>query len=452
MLFEPVDFSRIQQALVWPAGWAEIFLTGICVGVAWALARRWRRARAARHDGEAGMGGVTFPLLALVLLYAGVWVYRRLFGEPFLLEIAIPLMAALAVIRALVYGLRRLFPAHEWLLPWERAIGGTVWLLLLLHYVGVLSEILETLDQIQVPIGKTHPTLLSLITGVLVLLASLLVTLWISGLIERRLDATTRLDSSLRAILSRLIRAVLLIVGGLVALEAIGFDLTLFTVFGGAVGVGIGLGLQRLAANYVSGFTILLDRSVRLGDTITVEGKWRGTVSRVTARYVLVRQADGVEVIVPNETLVTTTVLNHSHAPAATPEVRVAVQVPIAGDADVEQALRILEQAALEDERVLRDAAHAPRAFVTGFADTGVSLELGVYVNDEQIDPLDLRSGLHRAILRALAAHDIAISYPHRDVRVTAQAGDERPGTTQPPSGPPAGAAGAAGASGRACT
>jgi small-conductance mechanosensitive channel len=302
--------------------------------------------------------------------------------------------------------------------PWERAIGGAVWLVLALHYLGILPEIARTLDDIQVPIGKTHPTLLSLITGVAVLLGSLIVTLWISGLIERRLDSTTRLDSSLRAILARLIRAVLLIVGGLIALEAIGFDLTLFTVFGGAVGVGIGLGLQRLAANYVSGFTILLDRSVRLGDVITVEGKWRGTVSAVTARYVLVRQADGVEVIVPNETLVTTTVLNHSHAPAATPEVRVAVAVPIAGDADVEQALQVLEKAALEDPRVLRDAAHAPRAFVTGFADTGVNLELGVYVNDQKIDPLDLRSGLHRSILRALAAQGIAVSYPHRDVRM----------------------------------
>jgi len=432
MFLEPIDFSRIQQALVWPAGWAEIFLTGFCIGVAWALARRWRRARAARTGAETRRTtGVTFPLLALVLLYAGVWVYHRWFGAPFLLSIAIPLMAALAIIRALVYGLRRLFPAHEWLVPWERAIGGAVWMVLLLRYVGVLPEIVQTLDDIQVPIGKTHPTLLSLIIGLLVLLGSLLVTLWISGFIERRLDATTRLDSSLRAILARLIRAVLLIVGGLIALEAIGFDLTLFTVFGGAVGVGIGLGLQRLAANYVSGFTILLDRSVRLGDIITVEGKWRGTVSAVTARYVLVRQADGVEVIVPNETLVTTTVLNHSHAPAATPEVRVAVQVPIAGDADVEQALQVLEKAALEDSRVLRDAAHAPRAFVTGFADTGVNLELGVFVKDEKIDPLDLRSGLHRSILRALAAQGIAISYPHRDVRVVNAEGET-------PSPPPA--------------
>jgi small-conductance mechanosensitive channel len=417
MFFEPVDFSRFAQALAWPGGWAEIFLTGFCIGLAWALARRWRRTRVTAGDTVGAAVGVAFPLLALLLLYGGVWIYQRTFGEPFLLAIAIPLMGALAVIRALVYGLRRLFPGHEWLVPWERVIGGAMWLLLLLHYVGVLPEIKQTLDEIEIPIGKTHPTLLSLLTGVAVLLGSLIVTLWISGFVERRLDRTTRLDSSLRAILSRLIRALLLIVGGLIALEAIGFDLTLLTVFSGAVGVGIGLGLQRLAANYVSGFTILLDRSVRLGDTITVEGKWRGTVSRVTARYVLVRQDDGVEVIVPNETLVTTTVLNHSHAPAATPEVRVAVQVPIAGDADVEQALRLVAEAALEDARVLRDAAHAPRAFVTGFADTGVVLELGVYVKDAQIDPLDLRSAVHRAILRTFAAHGMAIAYPHRDVR-----------------------------------
>jgi small-conductance mechanosensitive channel len=430
MFIQPVDFARFQEALAWPAGWAEIGLTGFAIGLAWALGRRWGRARAARGDTIGATVGVAFPLLALLFLYAADWIYRRAFAEPFLLEIAIPLMAALAVIRALVYAMRRLFRGHDWLVPWERTIGAAVWILLALHYLGVLPEIAQTLDDIEIPIGKTHPTLLSLLTGIAVLLGSLIVTLWISGFIERRLDDTTHLDSSLRAILSRLIRAVLLVAGGLIALEAIGFDLTLFTVFGGAVGVGIGLGLQRLAANYVSGFTILLDRSVRLGDIITVEGKWRGTVSRVTARYVLVRQADGVEVIVPNETLVTTTVLNHSHAPAATPELRVAVQVPIAADADAEQALRLLEQAALEDARVLRDAAHAPKAFIAGFAETGINLELGVYVKDTQIDPLDLRSALHRAILRAFAAQGIGIAYPHRDVRVVQR---EEPPATPPP-------------------
>ena len=132
-------------------------------------------------------------------------------------------------------------------------------------------------------------------------------------------------------------RAVLLVVGVLVALQAIGFDLTLLTVFGGALGVGIGLGLQKLAANYIAGFTILLDRSIRLGDMITVDGRY-GVVSRVTSRYVVVRSLDGIEAIVPNETLVTTTVLNHSYT---APEIRIGDRRSRSPTtADVELALR----------------------------------------------------------------------------------------------------------------
>ena len=125
--------------------------------------------------------------------------------------------------------------------------------------------------------------------------------------------SATTLDSSVRAVLAKFLRALLLVVGMLVALQAVGIDLTLLTVFGGALGVGIGLGLQKLASNYIAGFTILLDRSIRLGDMITVDNRF-GVVAKVTSRYVVVRSLDGIEAIVPNETLVTTTVLNHSYA------------------------------------------------------------------------------------------------------------------------------------------
>ena len=417
MFFAPIDFSRINQALVWPAGWAEIALTGFAIGIGWVLDRLVLRShvRRAHPERAKNLVGVGFPVLALALLYLARWFYQAEFGPSFLIDIAIPLMAALAVIRALIYGMRRLFARQEWLLPWERAIGGGVWVLLLLYYLGVLPDIIDALDAFEIPIGKSRVTLLAIATAMAVVLASLIVTLWISAFVERRLDRATRLDQNLRAALSRFIRAALLVLGGIIALEAIGFDLTVLTVFSGAVGVGIGLGLQKLASNYIAGFTILLDRSIRLGDTITVEGRWVGVVTSVTARYVLVRRLDGVEVIVPNETLVTTTVLNHSHA---APQIRVAMQIPIAWDADIEQVLQLLAQAALADPRVLRDPPFAPAAFVAGFADTGATLELGVFVNDPLVDQLNLRSVIHRAILRTLADHGIRLAYPHREVSI----------------------------------
>jgi small-conductance mechanosensitive channel len=417
MLLQPIDYGLFPDILSWPAGWVEIGLTIASLAVAYLVDRRIAQRAAVRLHAErlGGMARIAFPLLALALLYLSTWIIRRWFGPPFLLDIAIALMIALAVIRGLVYLLRRLFPHQAWLPPWERAIGGIVWLLLLLYYLGVLSPLVEALDRLEIPIGKTHPTVLSILTGIAVVLGAVVISLWISGLIETRVDRISHLDSNLRAVVVRVVRVTLLALAILVSLQGIGFDLTLLTVFSGAIGVGIGLGLQKLASNYISGFIILLDRAIRLGDTVTVEGKYMGKITRVAARYVLVQNAEGLEVIVPNETLVTTSVINHSHL-HATPQVRVALQVSIGDTDEAERALDMLVQAALGDARVMRDGAHAPRAFVAGFGDAGVNLELAVFVDDPLVDQLDLKSAIYRSILRRFAEAGIEPAYPRRDL------------------------------------
>ena len=241
---------------------------------------------------------------------------------------------------------------------------------------------------------------------------TLIVTLWLSGLIEQRLTNARHLDANLRVVLSKAISAALIVIGVLIALQEIGFDLTLLTVFGGALGVGIGLGLQKLASNYIAGFTILLDRSIRLGDLITVDGK-HGVVTKVSTRYVVVRSGDGVEAIVPNETLVTTTVLNHTYT---SNEVRVALTVTVAYGTDIDQALKLLEGIALADPRVLRDA-RAPAALLQSMGDNGIVLELGVWIGDPHIQG-NLRSTLFRAILKQFADNGIVLPLPQRDVRI----------------------------------
>jgi small-conductance mechanosensitive channel len=261
--------------------------------------------------------------------------------------------------------------------------------------------------------------------------------LWVSGLIEQRLTRTTHLDANLRAVLAKSIKAVLIVIGVLIALEQIGFDLTLLTVFGGALGVGIGLGLQKLASNYIAGFTILLDRSIRLGDLITVDNK-TGVVARVTARYVVVRGGDGLEAIVPNETLVTTTVLNHSYTST---EIRIAIQVQVSYDSDVDKALALLLDVAAREPQVLREE-RPPAALVLALNDNGVALELGVWISDPHIQG-GLRSSLYRGVLRAFAENGIRIPAARHDVRIEATAtasndrareaaGGPRPGDARP--------------------
>jgi len=406
-MIAPIDFGRLQLALTSTRGWLELLVAVLCIALAWAVDRRLevRRKRLGNHLRVPGsVVRLAFPLLALALTYVASFAWGRYVGPPLLLAIATPILVALAIIRVIAYGLRRLFPAQAWLPAWEAGVSYVVWGFAILYFLGVLPEIAAALDDFNVPIGKSELSLLTMLQGVGVVILTLVVTLWISGFIEQRLTRATQLDANLRAVLAKSIKAVLIIIGVLIALQEIGFDLTLLTVFGGALGVGIGLGLQKLASNYIAGFTILLDRSIRIGDVVTVDNRY-GTIARVTARYVVVRSLDGVESILPNETLVTTTVLNHTYT---TKEVRVAVGARVTYDSDVEKALAMMEEVASTEPRVLRTPP--PRAFVVRIAETGVDLELGVWINDPEAGNLDLRSALNRKMLAVFRAQSVVLA------------------------------------------
>jgi len=420
-MIAPIDFGRLQIALTSTRGWLELLVMLLCIALAWAVDRRLE-VRRARLGSQLRVPGtvvrLAFPLLALVLTYVASFAWGRYVGPPLFLAIATPILVALAIIRVIVYGLRRLFPAQAWLPAWEAGISSVVWGFAILYFLGVLPEIAAALDELRIPVGKSELSLLAMLEGVGVVIVTLVVTLWIAGFIEQRLTRATQLDANLRAVLAKSIKAVLIIIGVLIALQQIGFDLTVLTVFGGALGVGIGLGLQKLASNYIAGFTILLDRSIRLGDLVTVDNK-TGVVSRVTSRYVVVRGGDGLEAIVPNETLVTTTVLNHSYTST---EIRIAIQVQISHDSDVDKALALLQEVALQEPQVMR-GERPPAALVLGLAESGINLELGVWISDPHIQG-GLRSALYRRTLKTFAENGIRIPYPRRDVRIEGALGE----------------------------
>lgn len=399
------DFANVEAYLSDPRGMVELALVAACFVLAWLVDRRFSRHyegddRHVAHEVARGL----FPLAALLLLLIARSALART-GSTMLLDVAIPLAVALAVIRILVYTLRRLFPDASWLAGSARAISFAIWGALVLHYLGITAEIVAYLDAIAVPLGRQSVSLATIGQGVIVVVVTIAATLWLSGFLERRL-MSTGFEPNVRVVLSRFLRAMLVIVGVLVSLPALGIDLTLLSVFGGALGVGIGLGLQKLAANYIAGFTILLDKSVQLGDLVTVDNR-NGIVSAVTSRYVIVRGLDGVEAIVPNETLVTTTVLKHS---SSARRVRVAIPVRITYRSDTEKALHLLEDAARAEPRVLRDAALAPQAFIAGLGEFGVDLELGVWIADPESGQLGLRSSINRRILSSFAEAGIEVA------------------------------------------
>jgi small-conductance mechanosensitive channel len=421
-----VDLLRPQHL------WQLVVIGGALVG-AWFATRwvqRWVGARlqaqvrqpAGRVDllrfSVDGFRRLAFPVSAMALLIAGGLglgaaglVLRT--GDVQFLRLALTLLAAMAVIRLLVYVLRRSFPRSSWIGSFERVIALVIWVVVALHLTGLLSDLVDSLEAIAIPIGRQRLTLWDLLVGTVSVVLTLLAALWVGSVIEARLMAAKGLTANSRVVLSRVLKAVLALISVLVALSLVGIDLTVLSVFGGALGVGLGLGLQRIASNYVSGFIILLDRSLTIGDMITVD-KFYGAVSQINTRYTVIKALDGTETIVPNEMLVASPVINHSFTDR---KVRVVVKVAVAYASDVDRALEVLVQAAQAQPRVLADPA--PGAFITGFGADGIDLEVGFWITDPEEGTLAVRSAISRLLLQRFKDENIEIPFPQRDIRIS---------------------------------
>ena len=405
-------WSDLQEpAILWQAG-----TLALCLILAWWLARmlQWRApddSTEALKRGAAAFRRLVFPLLAVLLLIAGRAVLRNWHSSN-LLNVAIPLFGAMAGIRFAVYLLRLAFSHGSWLDAFERSIAAVVWAALAMHLTGILPEIVKFLSEVELPAGRHSLSLWTLLNAAFWVLLTLLLALWAGVALEVRLLRAEGLHTSLRVVLGRLGKAVLLVAAVLLVLPLMGVDLTVLSVFGGALGVGLGLGLQKIASNYLSGFIILLDRSIRLGDMITADGHY-GEVTRITTRYVVVRSLTGVEAIIPNDTLVTTTVLNHSYSDK---RVRLAVRVQVAYRTDVGEVLRILTEVALRHPRVVRDPE--PTAQVVQLADSGIDVELGFWIEDPERGSQNVRSDVSVDLLAEFRTRGIEIPYPQREVRL----------------------------------
>jgi small-conductance mechanosensitive channel len=421
----PLELDRILDALGTAAGWIDLATVLACFGVAWWVDRRVRLGGGAESRfvriGAGSVNRMILPLTALLLLLVARAILRHWHGS-LLFDIAVPLAIALALIRLCLYGLHNLFGPSRWLPFSERAVSFTIVAALMLYYVGILPEVGNALADAKLPVGKSEFSVLDLGRDALVLILAMVASLWVSGVVEQQLLRGASGDTNTRAVLAKVVRALLLLIGILVALSLVGIDLTVLSVFGGALGVGIGLGLQKLASNYIAGFTILLDRSVRIGDMITVDNRF-GIVSKATARYVVVRSLDGVEAIVPNETMVTTTVLNHSYTSR---DIRLGVPVLISYDSDLEVAMQLMTEAALSEPRVLRQP-NPPVVLILRLADSGIELELAVWIGDPENGQNNLRSALYLRIWRAFRAAGVKIPYPQREIRLVAEAAEGAP-------------------------
>jgi len=354
---------------------------------------------------------VAFPLAALALIWGAGLALRKLQATPFV-DLAIALLVAFAVIRLAVYVLRSILPKGAFLRGSERTIATAMWVGVALHLVGILPEVREALDDVAFNAGKQRISLLLVIQGLVSVAITLAASLWIAGLIERQVLATERLEMSTRVVIAKLLRAVAAFVAILVALPLVGIDVTALSVFGGALGVGLGFGLQKIASNYVSGYIILLDRSVRIGDLVTVDNR-HGVVKEIASRYTVIRSLDGTESIIPNETLITQAVTNHSFTDR---KVVVKVKVSVGYGSDMDRVFALLLDIARRQPRVLADPA--PGCWIASLGDNGVDVELAAWIADPDQGQAALRGAMLKEILDTFRAEGIEIPFPQRDVRL----------------------------------
>ncbi len=395
----------------------------LCVLLGWGLARLLRGpfVRRASHASVLQVGVESFarvltPLLITLLLAGGRFFLAKI-QHVNLLRLALPVFGSLALIRFGFYLARRLFarrgPVSGAVLMFEKIFALLVWLGVALYIVGLWPDIFDFLEHTTLPLGHNKVSLEAILQAGASVAVLLVLALWAGSALEERLMHVQGLHSSVRVVMARMSRAVLIVVAVLASLSLVGIDLTVLSVFGGALGVGLGLGLQKIASNYVSGFVILLERSLTIGDMIAVD-KYYGKITQINTRYTVLQGLDGVESVIPNEMLVSGAVQNYS---LSSRQLRIATQLTVAYDTNLTSLLPLLEAAAGTVERVLADPA--PAATLAKFGADGFELDVGFWIEDPENGRGGVISDVNKLIWGVLQAQHVTLPFPTREVRVT---------------------------------
>ncbi len=415
------EFLDLLRSLLQISALTEAGVLVGCLLLAWAIVRLLRGAAvppASIWFGKRIVDGVMFPVLALALAFGAKLALAGVVKAA-VFKLALPMLLSLVVIRLSVRVLSATFPTTPWVRVVERSISWLAWLAVVLWVTGVLPLLLDAMDDVHWKVGAAHLTLRDMLEGTLSAGVVMVLALWASAAIEKRLLHGTGNTLSMRKMVANIVRALLLFIGLLVALSAVGIDLTTLSVLGGAIGVGLGFGLQKIAANYISGFVVLAERSLRIGDIVKVDG-FEGRISDIRTRYTVIRALSGRESIVPNEMLITQRVENVSLADTRL-SVNSAVQVAYGTDV---RALQLKLQAAIARvPRVLADPG--PAVQLAEFAADGINLNLLFWVDDPENGQGNVRSEVNLAVLDLLTAEGIEIPFPQRVMHERVAAADK---------------------------
>jgi small-conductance mechanosensitive channel len=374
---------------------------------------------------------VVAPLVVVLLILATADGLMHAIGaDTRIVLTTVQLTGLLLLIRLAIYVLRVSLGEKARIKGWGTAISLVIWVFVSLHFLGWGNDVIAALDSIGIDAGRTRISVWSVMKLLVTVSLFVVAALWVSRWLERRVLKLDSLAPNMRIGIAKFMQAFLVGLSVLVGLNAAGLDLTTLNVLTGAIGIGLGFGLQSIAANFVSGFVLLMDRSIKPGDVISFTGTMGtttegfGWVEELRGRYVVVRDRDGVETLVPNQHLITNPVINWSYTD---PRVRLKLPIRISYKDDPELAMRLLIESTGDHPRIIRDPA--PVARLMGFGDSGIELELRFWIPDPQEGVNNVRSDVNRSIWRLFKLNGITFPVAQREIRVemARQVGDIRP-------------------------
>jgi small-conductance mechanosensitive channel len=411
--FDAAELQDLVAGLVQPGALKELGVLVVCLATAWLIVRLVRGnppIDAPIWFGRRVVDGVLFPLLALALAFGAKLLLAGVVKAA-VFKLAIPILMSLVVIRLTVRVLSATYPESRLMRIIERSISWIAWLAVVLWVTGVLPLLLDAMDEVRWKAGSSELSLRNVIEGALTVGLVMVLALWAAAAIEKQLLRGTGSDLSIRKMVASIVQALLLSIGLLFALSVVGIDLTALSVLGGAIGVGLGFGLQKIAANYISGFVILAERSLRIGDMVKVDN-FDGRITDIRTRYTVIRALNGREAIVPNEMLITQRVENSS---LADPRVLVTTTVQVAYGTNVRALQPLIAQAVAGVSRVLPDPA--PTVQLLEFAADGMNILVSFWIVDPENGQGNVRSEVNLAMLAVLDEQGVEIPFPQRVLR-----------------------------------
>ena len=367
------------------------------------LARMKWLERGGKHTARV-LAPLALPIAWLVLQWLSVLVASQAGWPHQLIQIAVSLLTAWVAIRLASQLVRD--PTLS------KLIAITAWTIAALNIVDLLDDTVVLLDGLALQLGQLRLSALTVIKGVLALAVLLWLATVISGIMERRINALPNLTPSVQVLFAKLLKIVLITVAIVAAVSTVGIDLTAFTVFSGAVGVGVGFGLQKVVSNLISGVILLMDKSVKPGDVISV-GETYGWINTLGARYASVVTRDGTEYLIPNEDIITQQVVNWSYSNNS---VRLKIPIGISYKSDVRKAIALCLEAAAEVERVIKEPKSV--CLLKGFGDSSVDLELRIWIDDPQNGVSNVKSLVLLLVWDKFHEHGIEIPFPQRDLHI----------------------------------